>query len=88
MNDEIYKEPKTKQKELRDSYRTILVIAGVLIIVRLIENSGSRWLFGVSIVWGVIVLLHALKVFIFKEKVIGKESEGEEKVMENESKSK
>jgi hypothetical protein len=37
---------------------------------------------------GVIVLLHALKVFIFKEKVIGKESEGEEKVMENESKSK
>ena len=88
MKDRIYKKPKTRQEELRDFYRNILIFAGVFILIRIIANPGSRWTFWVSIVWGIIVILHALRVFVFKDKFLAKESEEKEELMESESKSK
>jgi uncharacterized protein YhhL (DUF1145 family) len=87
MKDRIYKKPKTRQEELRDFYRNILIFVGVFILFRLITNPGRRSFFWVSIVWGIIVVLYALKVFVFKDKFAGKKLEEKEEIMENESKS-
>ena len=88
MKDKIYKEPKTQQEKQRDSYGTMLSIAGAIIFFRMIANPEIRWFFWVIIVWGIFVLLYALKFFILKDKVLGKKTEGEEEIMENENKSK
>ena len=64
----------------------MLCFSGVIIISRIVAKPGSRWIWA-FIIWGIIALLYVLKFFIFKDKVLGKESEGEEEIMEDKSKS-
>ena len=84
MNDEKYEEAKTRVKELRDFYRNLLTYAGVnilLIIINLVTSPGSLWFYWVTIFWGIAIVLHASKIFILKDKFLGKEWE-EKKIKE------
>jgi len=84
MNDEKYREAKKRVKELKDFYRNLLTYVGVnilLIIINLLTSPGSLWFYWVTIFWGIAIVLHASKVFIFKGKFLGKEWE-EKKIKE------
>ncbi len=93
MNDEKYREAKKRVKELKDFYRNLLTYVGVnilLIIINLLTSPGSLWFYWVTIFWGIGIVLHASKVFIFKGKFLGKEWEEKKikEMMEKESRSK
>jgi len=84
MNDEKYEKAKTRVEELRGFYRNLLTYAGVnilLIIINLVTSPGSLWFYWVTIFWGIGIVLHASKVFILKDKFLGKEWE-EKKIKE------
>jgi len=93
MNDKKYEEAKARVNELRDFYRNFLTYAGVnilLITINLVTNPGTLWFYWVTIFWGIGIILHATKVFIFKDKFLGKEWEEKKinEMMEKESNSK
>jgi hypothetical protein len=84
MNDEKYQAAKSRVKELKDFYRNLLTYAGVnilLIIINLVTSPGSLWFYWVTIFWGIGIVVHASKVFILKDKFLGKEWE-EKKIKE------
>ena len=86
MNKQICKKPKTRQEKLRYSYWAILCFSGAIIISRIVAKPSNRWIWA-FIIWGTVALLYVLKFIIFKDKVLGKEPEGEEGIMEDKSKS-
>lgn len=84
MDDEKYEKAKTKVKDLKDFYRNLLTYAGVnilLITINLITSPDNLWFYWVSILWGISIVLHASKIFILKDKFLGKEWE-EKKIQE------
>ena len=86
MNKEIYKKPKTRQEKQRNACWAILCLSGAIIVPQVVTKPSSRWIWA-FIIWGIIALLYVLKFFLFKDKVLGKELEGEEENMEDKSKS-
>jgi uncharacterized protein YhhL (DUF1145 family) len=60
----------------------------LLIIINLLTYPERLWFYWVSIFWGFAVLLHALKVFVFKGKFLGKDWEEKKikEIMEKENK--
>ena len=92
MNDEKYEEAKRRVKALKDFYRNLITYAAInvlLIIINLITSPGSLWFYWVTIFWGIGVLLHGLKVFVFKGKFLGEEWEKKKikEIMEKEGNS-
>ena len=92
MNDEKYEEAKRRVKELKDFYRNLITYAAInvlLIIINLITSPGSLWFYWVTIFWGIGVLFHGLKVFVFKGKFLGEEWEKKKikEIMEKEGNS-
>lgn len=84
MSDERYNKAKKRVEELKKFYSnlvTYIVINIVLIIINLVTNPGSLWFYWVTIFWGIAILLHASRVFIFKGKFLGEEWE-EKKIKE------
>jgi hypothetical protein len=78
MSDERYNKAKKRVEELKKFYSnlvTYIVINIVLIIINLVTNPGSLWFYWVTIFWGIAILLHASRVFIFKGKFLGEEWE-------------
>ena len=78
MSDERYDKAKKRVEELKKFYSnlvTYIVINLVLIIINLVTSSGSLWFYWVTIFWGIAILLHASRVFIFKGKFLGEEWE-------------
>ncbi len=88
-----YEEAKTRVKELKEFYSHLLTYAGVnilLIIINLVTSPENLWFFWVSIFWGISIVFHGLKIFIFKGKFLGKQWEEQKikEIMEKESNSK
>lgn len=78
MSDERYDKAKKRVEELKKFYSnlvTYIVINIVLIIINLVTSPGSLWFYWVTIFWGIAILLHASRVFIFKGKFLGEEWE-------------
>ena len=78
MSDERYDKAKKRVEELKKFYSnlvTYIVVNIVLIIINLVTSPGSLWFFWVTIFWGIAILLHASRVFIFKGKFLGEEWE-------------
>lgn len=78
MSDERYDKAKKRVEELKKFYSnlvTYIVINLVLIIINLVTGPGSLWFYWVTIFWGIAILLHASRVFIFKGKFLGEEWE-------------
>jgi len=78
MSDEKYNKAKKRVEELKKFYSnlvTYIVVNIVLIIINLVTSPGSLWFFWVTIFWGIAILLHASRVFIFKGKFLGEEWE-------------
>ena len=93
MSDERYDKAKKRVEELKKFYSnlvTYIVINIVLIIINLVTSSGSLWFYWVTIFWGIAILLHASRVFIFKGKFLGEEWEQKKikEILEREEKSK
>ena len=91
MNGEKYEEAKTRVRELKHFYRNLTTYVAVnilLIIINLLTYPERLWFYWVSIFWGFAVLLHALKVFVFKGKFLGREWEEKKikEIMEKENK--
>jgi hypothetical protein len=89
MNDEKYEKAKKRVEELKSFYGNLATYAGinaVLIIINLVTSPGSLWFYWVTIFWGIGILIHASKVFIFKGKFLGEEWERRKikQIMENE----
>jgi hypothetical protein len=90
MNEEKYEEAKIRVKEVKDFYRNLLTYAGVnilLIIINLVTSPENLWFYWVTIFWGIGIVLHASKVFVFKDKFLGKtwEEKKIKEIMEKES---
>ncbi|MBI4766418.1 MAG: 2TM domain-containing protein [Deltaproteobacteria bacterium] len=84
MNDEKYEEARARVRELKHFYRnltTYIMVNILLIIINLITNPGKLWFFWVTVFWGFFILLHGLRVFVFKGKFLGKAWE-EKKIKE------
>ena len=78
MNDEKYEKAKKRVEELKSFYGNLATYAGInaiLIIINLVTSPGSLWFYWVTIFWGIGILIHASKVFIFKGKFLGEEWE-------------
>ncbi|MEA3358201.1 MAG: 2TM domain-containing protein [Thermodesulfobacteriota bacterium] len=78
MSDERYDKAKKRVEELKKFYSnlvTYIVVNLVLIIINLVTSPGSLWFYWVTIFWGIAILLHASRVFIFKGKFLGEEWE-------------
>jgi hypothetical protein len=93
MNDEKYEKAKKRVQELKKFYGnlfTYAVINVILIIINLVTSPGHLWFYWVTIFWGIAVLLHASRVFVFRGKFLGEEWEEKkiEEIMEKEGKSK
>ena len=93
MNDEKYEKAKKRVEELRKFYGNLVtytVINVILIIINLVTSPGSLWFYWVTIFWGIAILLHASKVFVFRGKFLGEEWEEKKikEIMEKEGKSK
>ena len=91
MSDEQYDKAKKKVEELKKFYSnlvTYIVINLVLIIINLVTSPGSLWFYWVTIFWGIAILLHASRVFIFKGKFLGEKWEQKKikEIMEREEK--
>ena len=92
MNGEKYQEAKARVRELKHFYRnltTYIAVNILLIIINLLTHPGKLWFYWVAIFWGFFVLLHALKVFAFKGKFLGREWEEKKikEIMEKENRS-
>lgn len=84
MNDERYEAAKRRVRELKDFYKnliTYITINIVLIIINLVTSPLNLWFYWVTIFWGIAILLHASKVFVFRSRFLGKEWE-ERKIRE------
>jgi hypothetical protein len=93
MNDEKYDKAKKRVEELKGFYGNLVtytVINVILIIINLVTSPGSLWFYWVTIFWGIAILLHASKVFVFRGKFLGEEWEEKKikEIMEKEGKSK
>ena len=91
MNDEKHEETKRRVKALRDFYKNLVTYIGVnvlLIVINLITSPGSLWFYWVTIFWGIGIVIHGAKVFLFKDKFLGKEWEERKikEILEKESK--
>ncbi len=78
VNGERYEKARKRVEELKKFYGnlvTYVVINIVLMIINLVTNPNSLWFYWVTIFWGIGILLHASKVFIFKGKLLGEEWE-------------
>lgn len=84
MNDERYERAKRRVEELKKFYgnlATYVVINIVLIIINLVTSPAKLWFYWVTIFWGIALLLHASKVFVFRGRFLGEEWE-EKKIKE------
>ncbi len=93
MNDEKYEKAKKRVEELRKFYGNLVtyaIINVILVIINLVTSPASLWFYWVTIFWGIAILLHASRVFVFKGKFLGEEWEEKKikKIMEREGKSK
>jgi uncharacterized protein YhhL (DUF1145 family) len=93
MNDEKYEKAKKRVEELRKFYGNLVtytVINVILIIINLVTSPGNLWFYWVTIFWGIAILLHASRVFIFKGRFLGEQWEEKKikEIMEKEGKSK
>jgi uncharacterized protein YhhL (DUF1145 family) len=78
MSNERYDKAKKRVGELKKFYSnviTFVVVNLVLIIINLVTSPGSLWFYWVTIFWGIAILLHGSRVFIFKGKFLGEEWE-------------
>jgi len=93
MNEEKYEKAKKRVEGLRKFYGNLVtyaVINVILIIINLVTSPGSLWFYWVTIFWGIAILLHASKVFVFRGKFFGEEWEEKKikEIMEKEGKTK
>jgi len=96
MNDKKYEKAKKRVEELKSFYgnlATYVAINAILIIINLVTSPGSLWFYWVTIFWGIGILIHASKVFIFKGfkgKFLGEEWEEKKikEILEKEEKAK
>ena len=93
INDKKYEKAKKRVEELKSFYgnlATYVAINAILIIINLVTSPGSLWFFWVTIFWGIGILIHASKVFIFKGKFLGEEWEEKKikEILEKEEKAK
>ena len=91
MSDEQYKEAKAKVSELKSFYKNLISYISVnviLIIINLAASPGSLWFYWITIFWGIAILIQASKVFLIKDKFLGKDWEEKKikDIMEKENK--
>ena len=71
-NEQIYEEAKLRVKAKKDFYGNLIswaVVNVILIIVwALTTPGGYPWFLWPLCIWGVFVLLHGLRVFVFEKK--------------------
>lgn len=83
-NEERYQEAKQRVHDIKGFYSHLaayILVNAMLIVINLISSPGGLWFYWVTIFWGIGVAFHALDVFVFKGKVMGKQWE-EKKIRE------
>jgi cobalamin biosynthesis protein CobD/CbiB len=69
--EQIYEEARRRVKERKDFYGHLTAWATVnfvLIVVWALSSRGYPWFLWPLCIWGIFVLLHYLRVFIFEKK--------------------
>ena len=78
MADEQYEQAHERVQSLKGFYTnliTYVVINSFLALINAITTPGNWWFYWVSIFWGIGLLFHALDVFAFRGRYLGKEWE-------------
>jgi protein-S-isoprenylcysteine O-methyltransferase Ste14 len=77
-DEEKYKEAKKRVEDLKGFYVhfSIYVIVNImLLVINLITSPDSLWFYWTTIPWGIGLIIHALVVFVFEGRVMGKKWE-------------
>lgn len=77
-DEERYREARQRVQDIKGFYTHLavyIVINAMLIAINLISSPGGLWFYWVTIFWGIGIAFHALDVFVFKGKYMGKEWE-------------
>ncbi|MDR2967338.1 MAG: 2TM domain-containing protein [Methanobacteriaceae archaeon] len=83
-DDEKYKRAKKRLKEIKGFYIHLfvyIVINIFLFIINTVSTPGAWWFLFPLLFWGIGLLFHFLRVFVFENKIFGKEWE-EKKIKE------
>ncbi len=78
MADAEYAQATRRAKSLRNFYTNVITFAAVnigLFVINIVTSPGSLWFYWVTIFWGIGLLFHALDVFTFRGRYLGKEWE-------------
>lgn len=77
-NDQNYKKAKSRVAHLRAFYSSLItyVIVNIcLIIINLITDPHHLWFYWISIIWGIVLAVQAIKIFSFRDAFLGEEWE-------------
>lgn len=83
-NNERYQEAKKRVQDIKGFYTHLavyIIINTMLVVINLISSPGGLWFYWVTIFWGIGIVFHALDVFVFKGRFLGKQWE-EKKIRE------
>jgi hypothetical protein len=75
--DEEYRSARRRVRRVMASYRHLTTFISVLLLLLLIDivtDPDKFWVQWVALVWGIILLLHLLNVFVF-DAILGREAE-------------
>lgn len=78
MEPDVYKKARERVQELRAFYThliTYIIVNIGLAIINLLTNPDELWFYWVTIFWGIGLLFHAVSVFIFGGRFLGREWE-------------
>jgi hypothetical protein len=84
MEDERYRAARARVRTIKDFYKnlfTYLAVNVLLIVINLLTSPDALWFYWVTLFWGFGIVLHASKVFVFKDRFFGKDWE-ERKIKE------
>ena len=69
VNEKDYKRAQKRVGDIRKFYSDLIgyvVINVILFIIDLLTTPGEWWFYWVTLIWGIFVILHAIRVFAFR----------------------
>ncbi|MCJ7472261.1 MAG: 2TM domain-containing protein [Actinobacteria bacterium] len=69
VDEKDYKRAQKRVADIKKFYSDLIgyvVIITILFIIDLFTTPGEWWFYWVALIWGILVILHAVKVFAFR----------------------
>lgn len=76
--EERYKRAQVRVRAIRNFYSNVVTFVWVnilLLIINLVFSPRSLWFYWVTIIWGIVLLVQAFRLFTIKDRLLGEEWE-------------